>query len=146
MSQQKLDVTNQDKIRYLKRYKLIDNSINNLLREKEMWQTRAEKITQTFTGMPSGGDGENQRELAICKMIDCENDVVRLIDQFVDLGNEIKAIINRVTEDELRLLLENRYIHGKTFEQMAVDMHYSWRWIHVLHKKALSKLFIEVHI
>lgn len=146
MDQEKPEVTNKDKIRYLKRYKLIDNSINNLLREKELWQTRAEKMTPTLTGMPSGGDGENQRELAICKMIDCEKEVVHLIDQFVDLGNEIKATINRVAEDELRLLLENRYIHGKTFEQMAVDMHYSWRWIHVLHKKALSKLFIEVHI
>lgn len=139
-------MTNQDKIAYLKQYKYLDNHIKRLLEEKERYQTIAEKITPTLSDMPHGGTGENPKELAICKMMDCERVATRMIDDYINLGNEIKALIDTVEDDDLRLLLLYRYIDGKTFEQVAVDMCYTWRWIHKLHSKALDKLDILIHI
>jgi DNA-directed RNA polymerase specialized sigma subunit len=139
-------VTNRDKIEYLKQYKNLDKYIDQLIEDAEKLRTRAEKITPTISDMPHGGDGENQRELAICKLADLNTEINKKIDQYVDLGREISKAIYTIQETDLKLLLTYKYIDGKTFEQIAVDMNYSWRWIHRLHSKALEKLTILVHI
>jgi DNA-directed RNA polymerase specialized sigma24 family protein len=114
-----------------------------MLEEKERWRTRAEKMTSTWSDMPKGSDGEDQRELAICKMLDCERVVTGMIDDLVDLGREIKEIISQVDDEILRELLMHRYIEGKKFEEIAVGMNYSWRQIHRLHTRALNKIMSD---
>ena len=136
-------MTNQDKIAYLKQYKYLDRHIDQMLEEKERWRTRAEKMTSTWSDMPKGSDGEDQRELAICKMLDCERVVTGMIDDLVDLGREIKEIISQVDDEILRELLMHRYIEGKKFEEIAVGMNYSWRQIHRLHTRALNKIMSD---
>jgi predicted transcriptional regulator len=135
-------MTNQEKIKYLKQYKYLDLKINNLLDEKERWKTKAEKVTSTISDMPNGNDGENQRENAMCMMIDIDKEINNTIDKYYDLGKEIKKSIENIEGDELKVLLTGRYIIGRTFEQIAVDMNYTWRWIHKLHSKALERLSI----
>ena len=137
-------MTTKEKIEYLKQYKYLNRHIDRLLEEKEMWKARAEKVTSTVSDMPHGSDGENQRELAICKMADCERVVTGMIDDYVDLGNEIKALINTVKEENLKLLLLYRYIDCKTWEQIAVNMDYTFQWVHHLHGVALEKIIRTV--
>lgn len=136
-------MTNQEKIEYLKQYKYLNQHIEALLEEKERWKSKAEKVTSTITGMPHGSDGENPRELAICRMIDCENVATGMIDDFVDLGNNIKEAIENVDDIVLRLVLIHRYIEGKKFEEIAYSMNISWRHIHRLHRKALDKIEVN---
>jgi DNA-directed RNA polymerase specialized sigma24 family protein len=133
-------VTNREKIDYLKQYKNLDKYINHLLEECERLRTRAEKVTPTLTGMPTGGDGENQRELAICKLVDLNNEINEKIDQYVDLGCDIQATIDGIGDIHFRQLLTYRYIDGMTFEEIAVCMNYSWKQIHRLHSQALNKI------
>lgn len=134
-------MTNQEKIKYLKQYKYLDDHINQLLEEKEQWRNRAEKMTPTWSDMPKGGtDDENLREMAICKMMDCERLATRMIDEYVDLGKEIKAVIDTVDDIGSRLLLNYRYIEGLTFEEIAYKMSYSWRQVHRIHSEALNKI------
>jgi DNA-directed RNA polymerase specialized sigma24 family protein len=133
-------VTNREKIDYLKQYKNLDKYINHLLEECERLRTRAEKVTPTLTGMPTGGDGENQRELAICKLVDLNNEINEKIDQYVDLGRDIQATIDGIGDIHFRQLLTYRYIDGMTFEEIAVCMNYSWKQIHRLHSQALNKI------
>jgi hypothetical protein len=138
-------LTNQEKIQYLKQYKRLDKKIDRLLEEKDKWRCRAEKITQTITDMPHGGDGENQRELAICKMVDCDREATRLIDAYVDLGREIKSCIDKVDNEDYRLLLSYRYIDGKTWEKISVLMNYDveGKNIFKLHGKAITLLNVD---
>jgi len=35
--------------------------------------------------------------------------------------------------------LTYRYINGKTWEEIAVEMHYTYKWVHVLHGQALAE-------
>lgn len=139
-------MTNQDKINYLKEYKNLDNQITRLLEEKEIWLSKATKVTQTISDMPRGSNGEDSRMNAVHKMIEAEDEATKKIDKYVDLGREIRKCIETVKESDLRLLLEYRYLDGLTFEEVAVKMNYSWRWVYKLHKKALSKMDILVHI
>lgn len=133
-------MSNQEKIAYLKQYKTLDKHINRLLEEKEMWFTRATKVTQTIDDMPRGGDGEDARQKAIASMMDADMRATQAIDEYADLGKEIKAIIKSIGDSTLELLLEYRYIDGKTFERIAVDMNYSWKQTHRLHNEALTKI------
>ena len=136
----KKGISNQDKITYLKRYKDLDRHINRLIEEKERWYTKATKVTPTISDMPHGSDGTDSRLEAIHKMMETEEEINIEIDKYVDMGREIKAVINSVEEENLRLLLLYRYIDGKTFEQITVDMSYSWKQVHRLHSKALNKI------
>lgn len=139
-------MTSQEVIDYLKQYKYLDNNINRQLAEKEEWKARAEKITTVITGMPHGSSGENPREVAICKMIECDYLATKMIDEFVDMGIEIKRMINTVKDARLKLLLLYRYIDGKTWEQISVDLHYDieGKNVYKMHKKAIS--LVEVSI
>ena len=40
---------------------------------------------------------------------------------------------------EYRNILTMRYLLGYSWDQMAAKLHYSYQWIHVLHKKALKE-------
>ena len=50
------------------------------------------------------------------------------------------SAIERVNDCTLRKLLIKRYLQFKTWEQIAVEMNYSWRQIVRLHGKALQKV------
>lgn len=66
----------------------LNKKIDRLLQEAETWRTRAERVTPYLTGMPSGGHDENPRELAICRMVDCETEANYLIEQLRKLKRE----------------------------------------------------------
>lgn len=98
---------------WLKQYKRIDDNVNKLLEESEMWRSRAEKITSTISDMPRAGDREDQRESAICKMVDCEQEADKLIDQLCDLRNQIKQyiLITGDNDEELNNILNPKNKH-----------------------------------
>ena len=75
----------KDKAHHYNLCRRIDAKINQLLAEADAWRTVAENATTTLTGMPRGGCEENPRELAICNIIDCEQEADRLIDLLYDL-------------------------------------------------------------
>ena len=99
------DLNSQDKKHFLKRYWDLDRKINRLLQKKEQWYAKATKITSTISDMPHGGDGENQRELAISEMIDCDMEANRLIDQLYDLKKQILCYIIASGDTDEHLLM-----------------------------------------
>ena len=136
---------NQEKIAYLKQYKSLDKQIDRLLEEREIWKSRAMKVTQTLSDMPKAKADEDSRQNAIVKMIEADIEATRKIDQLVDLGRVINRQIDNIEDAELRLILQYRYIAGIRWEEIAFRLNYSWRNTHYMHSKALSKLCIELH-
>ena len=82
----------------------MEKNIAQLLEEKERWQAIAEKVTPTITGMPSGSDGEQQRELAVCNMVDCDKDATKAIDKLCSYKDKIKRYTVVTGDYDLRLL------------------------------------------
>ena len=139
-------VSNKDKIKYLKRYKWLDRRINSKFNELEIWRSRLGKLTPTFSNMPGGGGSVyKSKDLdLIDKIVDIEAEIDREIDELVDLKEEIEAAISSLKDEKEKTLMEYRYLSGMTFEWIASEMHYSWRWIHKLHKQALANMEIKV--
>lgn len=69
-----------------------------------------------------------------------ENHINDEIDRFICLKADIRNTISKVNNHEQQMLLRYRYIHLYTWEQISEKMHYSHRWIHSLHGKALKSV------
>lgn len=132
------------KSKYLSRYRGTDEHIRILLKEKKQWEDRALHITPIITGMPSAGSGGSKIESAVSKIVDLEAEIGQEVNEMVRIRQEVKTAISTVGDERMERLLEYKYIHGMTFEQIAVEMGYSWRQTLRMHKRALEKMSCNV--
>jgi hypothetical protein len=74
---------------------------------------------------------------------ECQQDIMRLL----DIQREIAGIISTVKCDDHRLILYERYVNLKRWEDIAADNGYTWKWVHVLHNRGLAavKEYMEIH-
>ena len=62
------------------------------------------------------------------------------IDRYVDLQNEIRETINKLKNNDEKLLLRYKYIFFMTWEEVAEKMNVSMRTVHRIHGNALNNL------
>ena len=119
----------------------LDQRIQSKIEQLDSLNALATKASSTLSHMPKNPNkATSTMENTICKIIDLQHEINEDIDRLVDLKTEIVATIKSVENKEHQTLLEKRYLCFETWEQIAVDMHYSLRWIHILHGKALNDL------
>lgn len=119
----------------------IDQRINSKLEQVESLNELATKATSTLTGMPRNSNRATSTMAdAVAKIIDLQAEINCDIDSLVDLKREIVSVIKSIEHLEYQTLLEKRYLCFLTWEQIAVDMHYSLRWVHIIHAKTLNLL------
>ena len=84
-------------------------------------------------------------DAAVAELVDTERKVSAEVAQLCRIETEVSCTIGRMPEP-YRTLLYERYINGKTWEQIAVDMNYSYRGVTKMHGRALQavKECIEV--
>ena len=75
-------------------------------------------------------------DAAVAELVDTEQKVSAEVTQLCRIEAEIDCIISRMPEPYHTLLLE-RYINGKTWEQIAVALNYSYRQTTRMHGAAL---------
>lgn len=132
---------NQNKIKYLKRYITLDREIDRKLEEVSRLRSKLTRITEVYSTEPRGGGSiYGKTEEILAKIVDLEKEIDADIDRLISIRDNIKAVIESVEDDRERLLLQYRYLDGKTFEWIAAEMNYSWRQIHRLHSQALTNL------
>ena len=76
---------------------------------------------------------------AIAKIDELENNLDKMIDEYLVKRERIIAQIDTMEEESVYQILFSRYIEKKTFEKIATEMEYSWRQIVRLHGKALQQ-------
>lgn len=74
----------------------------------------------------------------VSKIIELEKEINKDIDNLIDLKCEARKSIEQLNDDREKLVLYKRYFENKTFEQISVELNYSWRHIHRLHSSALQ--------
>lgn len=128
---------------YLQQALRLDERINSKLSQLESLRELATKCTSTITGMPRNpSPSQSPMADAVCKIIDLQDEINRDIDHLVDLKRELVEVIRKVEDVECRLLLELRYLCFKSWEDIAVQMGYTTRNIHYLHKQALRLVVV----
>lgn len=123
----------------LKRHRWLRKRIEqykNKLRELEAIAT---KQTAVINDQPKGSDGSDKRIDAIMDMVSITKELNDLICESAQITMQIEKAIARLPEREQSVVWA-RYVEDKEFEQIAVDMSYSWQHIHRIHANALSLL------
>lgn len=62
------------------------------------------------------------------------------IDRLFTIQREILETVETVENCNARILLTERYVNFKTWEQIAKDMCYSLRWVYRMHQRALEQI------
>lgn len=128
---------------YLQQALRLDERINSKISQLDSLRELATKCTSTITGMPRNpSPSQSPMADAVCKIIDLQDEINRDIDHLVDLKRELVGVIRNVEDVECRLLLELRYLCFKSWEDIAVQMGYTTRNIHYLHKQALRLVIV----
>lgn len=131
---------------YLMKVRLLDKKIKNL--EEEIRDLRSEIITVRSSwpnGQPHGTGVSNPVESAVTKLIDelqsIESQHLALQSQMWSERNEVIKTIGKVSHAEYNRLLYLRYVQGEMWEQIAVDMGYTYQWVAgPLHSNALQEV------
>ena len=76
----------------------------------------------------------------ISKIIEMEKEIEGDIDKLIDMKCVARKMIEQLDDDVEKIVLYKRYFENKTFEQISVEMNYSWRRIHQIHSDALTNL------
>jgi hypothetical protein len=126
---------------YLSQAYRIDQRINSKIEQVQSLRELAEKATATLSDTTSKGSRNIHRmENIIAKMVDMETIINKDLNRLVDIKREIVTVVKCVTVPEFQTLLELRYLCYKTWEEIAVAMHYDIRHIYRLHGRALAEV------
>lgn len=126
---------------YLRQAYRIDQRINSKLEQIAALHDLATKATVTYSDMPKSPNRSGSKiEDAITKIMDLEDEINRDIDKLVDLKTDITHLIKNLDSHEHQIILEQRYLCFKSWEQIAVDMGYSIQHTFRLHDAALTEL------
>lgn len=129
-------------INYLKQIKKLDSEINTAIEELAELEALATKTTSALGGERVQSSG-SQDKMADCvvKIIERKNKLNADIDRLIDLKAEARQLICEACDDVCTELLHKRYFQKKSWEQIAVEMKYTYHWVSGgLHQRALTQL------
>ena len=132
---------------YLSQAYRLDQRINSKLEQVESLNSLATKVSSTLTGMPKNPNRTTSTMAdTVTKIIALQAEINNDIERLVDLKREMVAVIKAVSNTERQTLLELRYLCFKTWEQIAVEMNYTVRNVHLLHKEALKAVVVPASL
>lgn len=124
---------------FLNQAYLLDQQIKSKSEQIQSLNELATSCTATMTGMPHNPNrGTSRMADAVCKIIDLQNEIASDMDRLVQIKKDIVDVIGGVEDVELRILLEQRYLCGATWEEITMNLYHNRRWIFRLHDKALD--------
>lgn len=128
---------------WLSRAYKLDWEINTLLSEKKRAFERASSVTSNNIADKVKTSSTNSSEDKFISYAAYDDLINIRIDELYKVKTEIINAINTVEDNTLRLLLIERYIRFKKWEQVAIDLNYDFFHVFkILHKKALEKINI----
>lgn len=135
-------MTSQEKKEFLSRYLEILAEEKDIREEIAYWESKAQKITSSWSAVPSGGKGSDKVQMGAIKIAELRESLMDKINHLVAVRIEIERAIGTVQDDTQRRLLRRKYINGLTLEQIAVEMHYSYVHTCRIHGYALSNIML----
>lgn len=133
---------------YLNQIRHVDNEIQAHLEERNRLRQAIELKTTSFNDNKVQETNSSNFDERYIKYVDMADVINNKIDMLIDLKMKVSSEIDQLEKAEHRLLLRQRYINLKSFEQIAVQMGYEIRQIHRIHGNALQNMsqnVIECH-
>lgn len=125
----------------LRKYYWLRKNIQSLEEELLKLETKARNITPIFKDEPKASIPDIRDKVAdlVTKIVDIQNIISKKLWEAYDILEKIEKAIEILPERE-KYLIRSRYIDFKRWEEIAVDMNYSYRQVHNIHSNALQLL------
>ena len=117
----------------------IDQRIDRKIEEAARLRAKLTQATAVISDMPKGG-GVSDWTNADIKVMELENAIKAEITELCKIKRQIKEAIDAVDDKRYRDLLEMRYRDMWSWEQIAVEMSYTYRHVTRMHGKALRAI------
>ena len=127
---------------WLNRARNIDKEINHLIQQRDEEWGRILSTTQKYKGDTVQSTKDPHK---FDRLVEYEAEIDRQIDELLAVKTEITKAISKLTDGRYRDILRLRYLKGYTFEQIAVEMNYSWRHVCTLHGRALIRMEVVIN-
>ena len=121
----------QDLKNYIYSKKWIEKQLENYKEQRGL----AESLTQNLDGMPKA---KNKTSYKLEELMDKYNDIIDILIKDQEKQNEIILQLREV-EQPYRNILQNKYVLGKSLEEIAVEIGYSYDRTCKMHGTALDK-------
>jgi len=127
--------------KWLSRAYRIEQQIQSKTEQIEVWKSLANKMTSNLS-LINSGSGDNSRMETYCiKIADAQAEITRQQIELINVRKEIEDTINKVQNVTSRLLLEQRYLLCKSWEDIAEFMELSVEYIkRKLHSQAIKDI------
>lgn len=136
-------MTFEEKIRWLRRYQDSLRRERELAEELEQLHTRACKVTPSLTGMPGGPSDGQSLPRAVESIVQAQQELQAQINQCGYIRREVVAALEQVTNARDHEILRRRYLLNQKWEQIAVEMYYSYKQVRRRHRACVESLRLE---
>jgi len=120
---------------YMNRVRRVDQEIQMLERMIQKTRDSVESITQKYDG---DGAQATKNPHKFDRLVELEGLVDQKIQEQLTLKAETLLTIGKLKDRRQRMVLTEYYLEMRTFEEISVDMHYSWKQVHRIHGYALK--------
>lgn len=131
---------------YLQQYRDADREINAKLDQIRRLRELATKTTQTLTTDRVQTSAENKVEGIVQKIVDLQQEVNEEIDKLTKIRRDVQSVILSVSDSARRNVLRLRYVQGMSWEQIAVELNYTYRHVMRLHGEALQQINMSLNV
>lgn len=111
-----------------------------LLEEEQRQIAEGALSAAALTGMPKGSGAADDTGRLAAKLADLAYLIAAKLEEAIAVRLRIEEAIAGLDGQE-RVLMRMRYLEGKTWEEIAGEMHYAWAQVHRIHARALIKLY-----
>ena len=123
---------------FLKQVRLCDMHINEKIAELENLKELTLKITTTWkSDVVSSSGSQDKLGEAVARIVDLEEEINRAVDTYVDKKSEVSKVVEQVNDPDQVAVLYKRYFRHETWEQIACEMHMTFRNVCYIHGRAL---------
>ena len=120
---------------FLSRGRWIEREIMSLMKTRDETRDRLTHITQNYD---SDGAQTTKDPHKFDSLVELEDKIDELIDRLYATKTEILGVIDRLEDRREFLALKVYYIDMKTWEEVCVELHYSWRQTMYIRKHAIK--------
>ena len=126
---------------FLGQMRTLDKRIEQRLEELARLKSQLTRATALISDMPRGG-GHTDWTDTLAHAMELEERLAEDVSDMIATKSLIRNAIDQVEDGRYRLLLEKRYIIGKSWRAIAREMNYDESWIYVMHRRALKKVVV----
>ena len=124
---------------YLMEIRLLNTQIDCMQSSVDGLRESLLRITPTLKeDVVTGSSTHDRMTTTIAKIVDLQREINQKIDGLVYRKAQVIHQLEKVRNPDYLMILQRRYVDLDSFEEIAAEMHYTYRWICKLHGRALQ--------